>query len=100
MPYVDSPNHELPFQSGSGTSRDAALKAARFIGEQGMHVLAWFTARREVGGTQKECAMALGIGRPSTCARVHALEQQGRLSKTAARRHGCAVYVVREGTIE
>lgn len=92
MPYLDPVNRALPFQSGSDTSRDAAVRAAKFIGQQGLDVLAWFEARGPQGGTQKECAAALDIGRPSICARVRALEEAGRVRKTEARRGGCAVY--------
>lgn len=92
MPYIDSANRELPFQSGSDTSHAAALRAQSFVGRQGVKVLLWFEGRGERGGTQKEAAEALGIGRPSVCARVNALEQQGRLVKTTLRRGGCAVY--------
>ena len=67
MPYLDV-NYALPFQSGSGTSRDAALRARQFVGKQGLAVLAWFQARDVVGGTQKECSAALGIARASVCA--------------------------------
>jgi hypothetical protein len=93
MPYADPPNYELPFQSGSDTSRDAALKARDFIGKQGRDVLAWFTVRALNGGTQMEASAALGIARASICARVHALEKVGKLRKTDERRQGCAVYV-------
>lgn len=95
MPYADPANRELPFQSGSDTSHDAALRAQSFVGRQGVKVLLWFEGRGERGGTQKEAAEGLGIGRPSVCARVNALEQQGRLIKTSARRAGCSVYVAR-----
>ena len=93
MPYLDV-NYALPFQSGSDTSRDAALRAKQFVGRQGLAVLAWFEARVLHGGTQKECAAALGIARASVCARVRALEQCGQLMKwsIATRREGCVVY--------
>ena len=92
MPYALPASYELPFQSTSDTSRDAALKAARFVGQQGLDVMGWFRAQGEHGGTQRECSEALGIGRPSVCARVNALEKQGRMVKTDERRAGCAVY--------
>lgn len=92
MPYLDSSNYELPYQSSSDTSQDAALKAKQFVGQQGLEVLWWFGQRGEYGATQKEVAVALRIGRPSVCARVNALEKQGRLAKTDRRRDGCAVY--------
>ena len=96
MPYLEPANYALPFQSGSDTSRDAALRAKQFVGRQGLAVLAWFESRGSHGGTQKECAAALGIARASVCARVRALEQCGQLMKCsiATRREGCMVYRV------
>lgn len=95
MPYADPANYELPFQSGSDTSRDAAVKAQKFVGRQGIEVLAWFVERGARGGTQREASQQLMIARASMAARVHALEKVGNLVKTAERRDGCAVYVVR-----
>ena len=92
MAYVDPVNRELPFVSDSDTSRAAALRAQSFIGAQGRTVLAWFVACGAHGGTQIEASAALGIGRPSICARVRALELTGRLVKTSGRRGGAAVY--------
>jgi len=92
MPYADPANYELPFQSGSDTSRDAATKAQRFVCRQGIEVLAWFQQRGAFGGTQKECHAATGLERSSICARVNALEKVGNLVKTSERREGCAVY--------
>lgn len=91
MPYLDSINRELPFNQAE-TSRDAAVKARDFVGRQGVQVLCWFEGRGAYGGTQREAAEALGIGRPSICARVNALEAQGCLVKSEQRRLGCAVY--------
>src|SRR5689334_14322653 len=96
MPYLDSANRELPFQSGSDTSRDAAVRAQRYVGEQGIRVLPWFIERGDHGGTQREAHEALGIERSSICARVNALEAVGNLVKTERRRGGCAVYVSRQ----
>jgi hypothetical protein len=95
MPYLHPTSYELPFQSGSDTSRDAARKAQRFVSRQGWEVLAWFRDRGEVGGTQREASQALGIERSSMCARCNALEKVGNLVKTTERRGGCAVYTVR-----
>ena len=90
MPYL-STTYDLPF-NGTDTSRDAAKAASRFVGQQGLQVLVWFNVRDVDGGTQKECAEALNLGRPSVCARVRALELAGLLSKTSDRRGGCIVY--------
>lgn len=92
MPYIDSANYELPYHAESETSRAAALKAKAFVGRQGLTVLAFFISRDTYGATQIEASTALNIGRPSMCARVRALEQQGELVKTDRRRAGCAVY--------
>lgn len=93
MPYADQ-SYALPFTSGSETSREAAIKAADFVGQQGEVVYAWFADQIE-GGTQREASEALQIGRPSICARTRALELAGRLVKTENRRQGCAVYIAR-----
>jgi hypothetical protein len=91
MPYLDAQG-ALPYQHGSDTSRDAALRAQAFIGQQGQDVLTWIASHGEAGATQKEASAALGIGRPSLCARFNALEQTGAIVKTTARRGGCYVY--------
>jgi hypothetical protein len=85
-----------PHARHSATSHDAAIKARRFIGEQGERVLAWFKSRGLQGGTQIEASAALGIGRPSMCARVNALEHRGDLTKTDARRGNAAVYLAKD----
>lgn len=95
MPYLDTQG-QLPYQSGSDTSHDAAVRARDYVGKQGADVLAWIGTRGRYGATQKEAEAALGIGRPSLCARFRALEQAGELEKkTTERRGGCAVYVTR-----
>lgn len=91
MPYTNS-TPPLPFQSGSETSRDAALKALRFVGDQGVTVLDYIRECGRFGVTQKEAAEELHIGRPSICARFNALEKSGEIVKTTERRSGCAVY--------
>lgn len=96
MPYLEPASYELPFQGASDTSRAAAVKARDFVGRQGMIVLRWFAARGQQGGTQAEASTALGIGRPSICARVRALEQRGELVKTDRRHGGCAIYTIKE----
>jgi hypothetical protein len=95
MPYLASDRHELPYASESDTSRDAAVKAQRFVAKQGIEVLGWFMQCGERGGTQKECHMETGIERSSICARVNALEKVGNLVKTEERRGGCAVYLAK-----
>lgn len=86
----------VPYAPGSATSKAAAEKARGFIGEQGERVAAWFEAQGVHGATQKQASEALHIGRASMCARVNALERDGRLVKTARRFEGCAVYRVTE----
>ena len=91
MPWIDPQTPELPFQSGSETSHEAAVKASKFVGRQGERVWEWFWDRPE-GATQREASEALGISRASVCARVRALELAGRLVKTVRRRNACSVY--------
>lgn len=94
MPYLQPSIFEQPYQAGSDTSHDAAVAARKFIGRQGLTVLAWFASRGAYGGTQREAAEALNLGRPSICARTHALEQTGQLVKLpGTTRQRCAVYV-------
>jgi hypothetical protein len=92
MPYLQPASYELPFDSASETSRAAAERARDFVGRQGLEVLHWFQDQGAIGATQKEASAALGIDRPSMCARVHALEKRGDLVKTTERRDGCFVY--------
>lgn len=92
MPYLD-PQRELPWQSGSQTSHDAAVRHRNRAATQQAWVSGYVRYRGEDGATQRECSEALGFGRPSCCARFRALELAGQIVKTARRRHGCAVYV-------
>jgi hypothetical protein len=94
MSYLDPVNYERPYASGINTSEEAARKAARFVCQQGRDVLAWLQTRGSYGATQKEACIALGISRQSACGRFHALEQQGKIRKTTARRSGCVAYEV------
>ena len=94
MPYLDSSTYDLPYVHDSDTSREAAEQARKFVGPQGELVRAWFMARGAYGGTQREAAEALNLGRPSMCARCHALEQTGQIVKLpGTTRQRCAVYV-------
>ena len=88
-----------PYQRSSDTSKAAAARAQHFVGEQGETVLIWIQARGERGATQKDAAAALGIGRPSLCARFRALEQTHAILKTAERRGGCVVYRALKGSM-
>ncbi len=83
-----------PYQRGSATSKDAAIRAQDFVGEQGHRVLAWIEKQGERGATQKEAEAGLRIGRPSIAARFWALEGVHAILKTSERRGGCAVYRV------
>lgn len=83
---------EAPYQAGSDTSREAALAAKRFIGQQGIAVLEFFARMADYGATQKEASSVLEISRASMAARVNALERAGRLLKTGRRRGKCEVY--------
>ena len=83
--------HGTPYAAHSDTSYMAALQAQAFVSKQGLAVWTWL-CRRPHGGTQREAARALEIGRPSLCARFRALEEAGAITKTEARRDGCVVY--------
>lgn len=87
-----APRVFAPYQRSSETSKAAAIKAEPFIAAQGRTVSAWIGRQGERGGTQKEAAAALGIGRPSLCGRFRALELTSRILKTGERRGGCRVY--------
>lgn len=89
MPYLNT-DPSLPFASGSDTSRDAAIAARKFVGQQGRTVLAWFQSVQD--GTQRECSEALNISRASMAARVNALETLGQLRRTDRRRAACTCY--------
>lgn len=91
MPYI----RQIPFAAGSPTSYEAALAADKFISRQGLAVYKWLVSRGRFGGTQVEAMLALGISRPSLCARFRGLEQAGAIwcNKTR-RRDRCAVYEV------
>lgn len=91
MPYTAG-QPSLPWQAGSATSHDAAMKAQGFSGEQAYRVLGFLRWCGAGGATQKEAEHSLQIGRPSLCARFRELEQAGQIMKTAERRQGCAVY--------
>jgi DNA-binding MarR family transcriptional regulator len=93
MPYLDAANRQLPFQSGSTTSRDAAVAADAFLCEQAEVVLTWI--RQRTSGTQKDAASETGISRQSLAARFNELEHAQLIAKTDERRDRCAVYVVR-----
>jgi hypothetical protein len=94
MSYILPAQHELPYRYGSSTSEAAARAAERFVGPQGIEVWFWLRAQGARGGTQREASTALGLGRPSVCARFHALEQRGEIRKVAGTtRERCAVYV-------
>ena len=82
-----------PFAAGSESSYEAALHAKAFVSEQGVTVFRWLRTRGDHGGTQKEAHVALGIERPSLCARFKALEDVGAIRKTDQRRGGCSAYV-------
>lgn len=88
------PRTGLPFAAGSETSYEAAIRAQQFVSAQGLLVWRWLSARGALGGTMKEAAAALGIGRPSLCARFRGLEHAGAIRKLAVKRAGCVAYSV------
>jgi hypothetical protein len=91
MPYLNSAP-SLPFSEPT-TSRDAAIRAQSFSGQQAITIVAWFAMRGEQGGTQRECSEQCGYPRASVSARVNELHRAGLLVKTSVRRQGCAAYV-------
>lgn len=82
-----------PYAAGSETSREAALRASAFVSEQGVRVYRWICEQGLRGGTQKEAEAALGIARPSLCARFKGLEDAEAIRKTRQKRAGCVAYV-------
>lgn len=92
MPYADSANGELPFQTGSDTSHDAAVAAKAFNGRQQTQYREWLALKGEDGGTDKEAAKELEMERSSICARRGELKKAGRVIDTERRRSGCAVW--------
>lgn len=90
MPHTST---GVPFAAGSPTSYEAAIRVAPYVGEQGLKVWRWLRSRKEYGGTQKEAAAVLSMGRPSLAARFKALKDAGWILKHEEdRRAGCAVY--------
>lgn len=94
MPYLDSASYELPFQSGSDTSRAAAVAMRETASTQRERYYQWL-ADRVQGGTDGEAEVELAMRRSSVCARRNELMKAGRVLKTDWRRVGCAVWRVR-----
>lgn len=92
MPCADPANGELPFQSGSETSHDAAVAAKEFNGRQQTQYREWLERKGEHGGTDKEAEQELKMARSSICARRGELKKAGRVIDTETRRGGCAVW--------
>lgn len=92
MAYLDSAHQQLPFISGSDTSRDAALAIAPSATTQRARYAQWLASRGDFGGTDKEAALQLEMGRATLCPRRRELEKDGLVVKTVRRRGGCAVY--------
>jgi CRP-like cAMP-binding protein len=94
MPYL-STTPQLPF-SDPTTSRDAAIRAQSFSGQQAATILGWFVIRGECGGTQREVSEQCGYSRQSVSARCHELTKAGLLVKTSEIRSACHVYRAKE----
>lgn len=92
MPYTG--RDHTPFAVNSETSFEAAIRAQKFVSQQGMEVYAWLKAQGTHGGTRKELEAATGIKTQSLCARLKALQDAGAIQATDQRRSGCQVYVV------
>lgn len=84
----------IAYAGGSETSYEAAIRARKFVSQQGMEVFAWLKSCGPHGGTRKELEAAIGIKTPSACARLKALEDAGAIRKTTEKRDGCAAYIV------
>jgi DNA-binding transcriptional regulator LsrR (DeoR family) len=94
MPYL-STTPQLPFSEPT-TSRDAAIHAQSFSGQQAITIVAWFAMRGDQGGTQRECSEQCGYSRQSVSARCHELEKAGLIAKTSEIRSACRVYRAKE----
>jgi hypothetical protein len=81
----------IAYAGGSETSYEAAIRARKFVSDQGIEVLHWLQGRSD--GTQKEAERQLHISRASLCARFKALEDAGAIRKTSTKREGCFAYV-------
>lgn len=90
MPFLDSAQQAFPWQSGSDTSRDAAVAAQGFGPRQREQYWDWLERRGELGGTDAEAAAALGFPRSSICPRRN--ELKARILDTGLRRGGCTVW--------
>lgn len=84
--------HGEPYAAGSDTSHEAAIRAQKWAGPQGVKVYRWIVDRGQYGGTQKEAQRLIPIGQSSACGRFKALEDAGAIEKTSAHREGCIVY--------
>lgn len=92
MPHI-TVNAELPFQSDSDTSHDAAVAAECFAASQRSRYFVWLLGKREHGGTDAEAEHELQMRRSSVCARRNELRAKNLVSKTGRRRGGCTVWV-------
>lgn len=92
MPYT--PQSGLPFQSGSDTSHDAAIRAELFAQPQCRKYLDWLIACGPTGGTDKEAHRGTGIARASICCRRMELKAQGLIADAGLRREGCTAWRV------
>ena len=102
MPYLSPADETLPYQSGSDTSRDAAIQAQDGADRQRERVYAYILGFGDGHGvTQKEAerfflANPPAVVRAALCPRFHELERAGKIEKLdGVRREGCAAYRVR-----
>lgn len=96
MPYLQSSTYELPFQSGSETSRDAAIAIEPVAETQRERYFAFVALAGTQGRTDAEAESWLRMRRSSVCARRNELMKAGRIVQTDRRRKGCTVYRVKE----
>src|SRR5262245_4516850 len=93
-PYNDLP----PYEAGSATSREAALRMARATPTMRERVYSFMLAQGSVGATDDEIEHALKMRHQTVSARRRELELDGRVAKTELRRrtssgHSAAVSI-------
>jgi hypothetical protein len=96
MAWLNPSQTELPYQSGSFESREAAIAALPSAARGRQRVYQVIAGRGRYGATQREIAALLDLPRATVAPRCRELELDQVIVKADARRDGCRVYVVRE----
>lgn len=92
MPYADPIQPALPYQSGSETSRQAAIEMESHADTQRARYFQWLLSKGEAGGTDIEAADELGIKRQSLCPRRMELRARNLIFNSGRRRNSCTVW--------